>query len=1205
MIPSSSFPTSSSSFVTGAGQPPTELNLPGTAKNPNVDTHKTFGLDHPESYGAEAKPLSSYSIQCSDDKQGQPGYSPSNIMRYMESPFACWMDRLTMEQPDNPPEKDADDPLMQALASRGFAHESAVLEGFQSRGLAVVTIDAEGHLAKRDMTLKALQDGIDVIAQARLEMAPFAGYADFLVKVPGKSLLGDYHYEVWDAKLSSKVKPTYLVQLCCYVEMLEAIQGCRAQTITVALGDGTLERLRTSDCFYYYQSIKEGFLMEQDAFSPGQPPDPADSKTWLNWSEVAKAQLLERDHLFQVANISLGQIKKLACAGITTMQDLADTPLIHVAGINPRVLERLKAQAAIQKASVGQDRPLYEILPHGGDEPKGLEWLPPHSDLDIFFDMEGFPLEQDGLEYLWGCTHFDHSGQRAFTDFWAHTREQEKNAFEDFINWAYDRWQQDPGMHIYHYANYEIAACRRLMGRFGTCEDKVDQLLRNDVFVDLYKVVKSGIRLGEPSYSLKNVEHLYRGKRDTGVGTAGDAIVVYEQWRTLRDAGEEGDSWQTSDILNSIRDYNIDDCNSNQELTHWLRMQKERHKIAYRGKAEVAVPEITEEKTRRTALRDRLLDQADRERETDPVQATLTQTMAWFLEFHRRESKPVFWRMFDRLRSSHEELLDDPDCAACCQRTQRPAYKVTSRFRQLAYEYQFEPQEYRNVHEAFYLAGAESDRGKSVRLQLIKEASDPDNGRVVIQSKDEPPAIISLIPDEYVPAGVIEGAIQRSVSDFECGGLTGGKGAIVDFLTRSYPRIRGLATGSDIAPSHDPDKRLKQVISAVSHLDNSYLPIQGPPGAGKTHTARHVIAELLKTGARVGITSNSHKAINHLLLSTARYCHEKNIKANFYCTKETDPELTASGVCITKNAQLSKKIAPSCVIGTTAWGFAREDMEQELDYLFVDEAGQVSVANFIAVARSARNLVLTGDQMQLGQPSQASHPGDSGLSIMDYLMRDTPTIPADMGVFLGTTWRMHPAVNRFISEQVYEGRLEAHPDNSGRVIDVPEDYQGPLNKNAGIVFVPVAHEGNTQGSDEEVAVIRNLAKSLMGRTFHFNKDDQTGRPVSWDEMLFVAPYNLQVNKLKTALGPQARVGSVDKFQGQEAPIVFLSMCASDASESLRGLNFLFDRHRINVAVSRAQSLAIVVGNPSLGRTPVNRVEQLKLVNLFGALMQSA
>ncbi len=1134
--------------------------------------------------------------------QDQLVFSPSDLTRFMESPYASWMDRFALECPDEKPEQNADDPLMQVLANRGYVHEDAVLEAFRSKGLSVITIEANGNAAKKAMTLKALHEGADVIAQARLELSPFAGYADFLVKVPGESRLGEYHYEVWDAKLSSKMKPAYPVQLCCYVEMLEAIQGCRAETITVALGNGATERLRTSDCFHYYLSLKMSFLEEQKVFTPDLPADPAKSKCWLNWSDEAEAQLLARDHLFQVANITRGQITRLKRVGIETMKALADTPLQHVAGINPLVLEHLKAQAAIQKASVGLECPLYEILAHGDNEPVGLELLPPHSDADVFFDIEGFPLEQGGLEYLWGCTYFDDDGERIFRDFWAHNRDQEKVAFEAFIQWVYNRWLDEPSMHIYHYANYEIAACRKLMGRFGVCEYEVDQLLRNEVFVDLYKVVKGGIRLGEPRYSIKNVEHLYRGKRDTEVGTGGDSVVVYDHWRTLHEAGEEADSWQASDILRSIRDYNIDDCDSTQELAAWLREQKEANGIIYRGKVEVTEPEISEEATQRTALRDRLLEKAANESDSNPEWAQLTENMAWFLEFHRRESKPLFWRMFDRMGLSHEELLDDLDCLACCQRTKREAFKATSRSRQFSYEYRFEPQEYKNVHDAFYLIGSESDQGDRVKVKFIKDESDLDNGLAVIQAKEAPPELLSLIPDEYVPAGVIEKAIECSVQEYENGELVDDKGAIVDFLKRSRPRIKGLTPGRDIASAQSPDARLEQVITAVQNLDRSYLAIQGPPGAGKTFTAKRVIAELVKTGARIGIVSNSHKAINHLLLSTAKYCRDKNITASFCCTKDTDPELEKLGVCITKNADLSNYVNPSCVMGTTAWGFARKEIEGALDYLFVDEAGQVSVANFIAVARSARNLVLMGDQMQLGQPSQASHPGDSGLSILDYLMRDTPTIPADMGVFLDITWRMHPAVNQFISEQIYEGKLESHSDNHGRVIDVPAEEPGLLNKDAGIVFVPVEHEGNTQGSDEEVAVIKTLAKSLIGRTFHFNQDDP-GRKIGWDDILFVAPYNLQVNKLKSALGPKARVGSVDKFQGQEAPVVFLSMCASDASESLRGLDFLFDRHRINVAISRAQSLAVVVGNPSLGQTPVNRVEQLRLVNLFNALVQ--
>jgi superfamily I DNA and/or RNA helicase len=434
------------------------------------------------------------------------------------------------------------------------------------------------------------------------------------------------------------------------------------------------------------------------------------------------------------------------------------------------------------------------------------------------------------------------------------------------------------------------------------------------------------------------------------------------------------------------------------------------------------------------------------------------------------------------------------------------------------------------------------------------------------------------------------------------------KSAIIDFMMRSKPRIKGHPEGP-IASSHDSGKRLKQIIHAIRNLDCSYLTIQGPPGAGKSYTGKHVIAELMKSGAKVGITSNSHKAINNLLLSTAKYCKEEGIDATFYCTKDNEPELSDYDVTILKNNELVNHIQASCVMGTTAWGFAREDLESTLDYLFVDEAGQVAVANLIAMSRSADNLILMGDQMQLGQPSQGSDPGESGLSVLDYLLHETPTIPDDMGVFLGTTYRMHSKINRLISEHIYEGKLNAHPDNDKRIIKVPAKYQGPLNIEAGVLFIPVEHEGNTQASSEEVAVIRELANSLIGRTF-FTGEASTERSsletrtIDWNDILFVAPYNHQVSKLRAALGTQAKVGSVDKFQGQEAPIVFLSMCASDASESPRGLDFLFDKHRINVAISRAQSLAVVVGNPSIGQTPVSRVEQLKLVNLFNAITKS-
>jgi predicted RecB family nuclease len=1123
-------------------------------------------------------------------------YSPSDLIRFMESPFASWMDRYVLEFPHLAPEKDPQDALSCALQQRGFAHEDQLEMSFREQDLSVVKIEGKSNTEKLAATLSSMQQGADIIAQARLETKGFRGFADFLIKTPGDSLLGDFHYEVWDTKLSRHLKPAHAIQLCCYAEMLEAIQGERPTHITVVLGDGDKQTLRTNDYYHYYLKLKESFLIAQKNFNPEQMPDPADFKNWGDWSNYAENLLTEKDHLYQVANITWNQIKKLNKQGIVTMQQLADTGIDHVPGMHATVLQNLQNQASIQKASMKQNAPLYEVTVPQEEEKLGLALLPPASPLDVFFDIEGFPLYENGLEYLWGCTYFDESGERQFKDFWAHDKEEEKQAFQEFIHWVYQRWQQDPSMHIYHYANYEIAACRKLMGRYGVCEEEVDQLLRNQVFVDLYKIVKNGLIVGEPRYSIKNIERLYRDKRKTEVGSGGDSVVVYEKWRELHALGEEGRTWNDSPILKSIRDYNIDDCESTQELVVWLRKRQKEHNIAFIGNTEAKEPEIKEEITERLLLRERLLEKA---KAGDPncKQTKLTENLAWMLEFHRRESKPVFWRLFDRLGLSHEELFDDPDCLAFCQRTDRPPFKPTPRSINHAYEYRFDPaQEFKGDTKEFYLLGEEGEKGKGSKVTYIPKESDLEKGLIILQAKKEPKALISLIPDSYIKPDPIPEAITQIVSDYEAGKAK--RSAILDFLNRASPSIKGHQDGT-IITSDIPEERLKQIIQTVENLDNSYLTIQGPPGSGKSYTAKHVIARLLQAGCKIGISSNSHKAINHLLLSTAAYCNQNGIKASFACTKDTDPALAEQGIAVLEKKQLSERVKPSCVIATTAWGFAREDMSNTLDYLFVDEAGQVAVANLIAMSRSARNLVLIGDQMQLGQPTQGTHPAESGLSILNYLLHESPTISDEMGIFLGTTYRMHPAVNQFISEQIYEGKLKSDLSTALRTVKVPENYNGKLNKKAGIIYVPVHHEGNTQSSEEEVQEIKQLVKELLGRTLVTNNESE--RPVQWEDILFVTPYNCQSRRLKEALGPNAKVGTVDKFQGQEAPIVFLSMCASDASESSRGLEFLLNKNRINVAISRAQTLAIVVGNPNLANSPANNLAQLKLINLFSNL----
>lgn len=1139
-------------------------------------------------------------------KNGQLYYSPSDLASFMESPFASWMDRFSIEHADEAPNKDPVDELKSALAQKGYAQEEVQKSAFLQQEKTLLSIKGASADDKYLNTLNAMAKGIDVIVQARLQLDQFAGYADFLVKVVHShgdqpSLLGNWHYEVWDSKLANTVKPSFVVQLCSYSEMLGSMQGVLPEFITIVLGSGNKERLRIRDYYSYYKSLKSSFTDKQIGFNADLRPDPADSVSWGDWSGYAKQILLDKDHLFQVAGITKGQIKRLNKAGIQTMQQLIEASVEDVLGFQPEIIKRLISQAKIQRSSERRDTPLFEILSPPRGEISGLALLPPLSPLDVFFDIEGYPLDKGGLEYLWGSTYFDEAGNRQFIDFWAHDQEQEKQCFQDFIAWVYKRWQNDPSMHIYHYANYEIAACQKLMNRYGVCEYEVDQLLRNSVFVDLYKVVKGGLLLGEPRYSIKNVERLYREKRSTEVVSGGESIIVYEQWRELHRIGEQGDTHETSQILKDIRDYNIDDCNSTQELVEWLRLQQKKHSISFFGKTDVIEPEVPEEITDRIKLRDRLLLRACAGREKDPAEASITENLAYCLEFHRRESKPIFWRLYDRLGQSHVELRDDLDCLAQCTRTEREAFKSNARARNLAYEYCFDAtQEFKGAQKQFHILGSETESGQSAKVTFKSDDSDLENGLIVVQSKDEPPSIMSLVPDEYVNPNPIPQAIEQIAKDYENGDLSHGQSAILDFLARAKPRITNHQYGP-IAHSQDPDQRLKLIIKAIANLDNSYLTIQGPPGAGKTYTGKYVIADLMKAGARVGIASNSHKAINNLLLSTAKYCKDAEISASFSCTKDNEPDLTNYGVKILKNSELVNHVHSSCVIGTTAWGFARDDMANQLDYLFVDEAGQVAIANLIAMSRSAKNLILMGDQMQLGQPSQSAHPADSGLSALDYLLNEKATIPADMGVFLGTTYRMHSQVNQFISEHIYEGKLHPHPDNDIRVIDVPDDYKGALNMSAGLVFIPVDHEGNTQASDEEVDKIKELAHELIGRCFHTGLNHPRVRAISWDDILFVAPYNHQVSKLRSALGKQAKIGSVDKFQGQEAPVVILSMCASDASESPRGMDFLLDKHRLNVAISRAQTLAIVVGNPRLAQTAVNQVDQLKLVSLFSSI----
>lgn len=406
--------------------------------------------------------------------------------------------------------------------------------------------------------------------------------------------------------------------------------------------------------------------------------------------------------------------------------------------------------------------------------------------------------------------------------------------------------------------------------------------------------------------------------------------------------------------------------------------------------------------------------------------------------------------------------------------------------------------------------------------------------------------------------------------------------------------MKGAKPGAPLLDSSLPT--IDAIKEVVRNLENSVLFIQGPPGAGKTFTCSHVIVDLLKAGKRIGVTSNSHHAINNLLAAVESRAQEEGFTFTGLKKSSEGEGTEFTGRCIRSIEEKKEFLyawGPNInLTAGTAWLFADPVFTEQLDYLFIDEAGQVSVANLVTMGLAARNIVLMGDQMQLSQPVQGVHPGRSGDSILDYLLDGTPTIAPDRGVFLAQTWRMHPKVCSFISQAVYEGQLSSAPGTERRVLLL--DGQRPEVPNSGLMFCPVVHDGNSQSSDEEAAQVKALFAYFL-RQRYVDKQGEA-HAISTENILVVAPYNLQVQLLKQALPAGARVGTVDKFQGQEAEIVIVSMATSNEDYLPRDIGFLYSKNRLNVAVSRAKSLACIVASPDLTAIRCLTPHDMSLVN---------
>ncbi len=1106
---------------------------------------------------------------------GRLVFSPTDVTKHLACPHITSLD-LAATEPGGPRPAAPDDALALVFA-RGLAHERRYLDAVLASGRQVVAIES-GPRAGAD-TLSALRAGADVVYQAALGSLPtrWLGYADFLLRVEEPSALGPWRYDVADTKLARRLKVPALIQLATYAEALEAIQGVPARRLVVVGGDGVEHPWRLVDVGAYARRARERLVEAADATSAnlglgGLPTEPVPVPHCLQcrWSEHCSREWEAADDLSLVAGMRRATREVLRAEGIATVAALAAAPDGAPSALPRRTWVRVRDQARLQVQERTSGRPSYELLePEPGH---GLLSLPPPSPADVYLDFEGDPFAEDGrgLEYLAGL--LTRGGE--FTAWWAHDPPAERRLVADLLAELHRRWQQAPDLHVYHYAAYEVTRLKELTGRYGVAEDLLDGLLRGEVFVDLYQVVKQAIRVSKPSYSIKKLEDFYwgqvRGSTDDGeVTDALDSVVQYERWLTETDEGRR------AAILASIRAYNEVDVRSTEALHNWVEERRAELEQAYGPlpRPAHAVPSEAFAISERAATQARLAEE---------LRAAGQPLWAGLVGWHRREDRPGWWDYFRADDMGVADLVLDPVMVGGLgEPVEIGREKLSTLWR-----YPFEPQDCR-LEVGRIAHAAEPGHPGAGTVLALDPGFDSGEGYVVLKrrSRDAPLRPLGLHPPGPLDATVLQDAVSRAAR------------GVLERRSSVAQRLVGRVPPRQIAPR--PGELPAETALRVGRgLADEVLAVQGPPGSGKTRLAAELIRALLDDGRRVGVTALSHAVIGNLLAAVGRPALRKGP------TPQDGTGREGPDGCVTvveDNAAIVAALADGSarLVGGTAWLWSREDLAGSVDVLVVDEAGQFSLANAVAVSSAVAEggpavggptgLVLLGDPQQLTQPTRAIHPDGSGRSALEHLIGAVDTIAADRGVFLDRTWRLHPQIADLVSTVSYDDRLEAAPGRERQRIDGPGQLTG-----SGLRWMPVRHTGCSTESAEEAVVARDLVTELL--RCEWTDAEGVRRPMTPADVLVVAPFNAHVGLLQRAVPPGVRVGTVDRFQGQEAPVVIYSLAASSAADAPRGVGFLYDLHRLNVAISRARALSVVIGHPDLLEAPVATPEQLRMVN---------
>lgn len=1132
------------------------------------------------------------------EDEGRIVWSASDLKAAAECEFA-WLRAIDAKLGRIAPVDEPDDPTLRRAGELGGEHERRVLSRYREQfGAGVVEIpetrssDAEALAEAVRLTDAALNSDADVIYQATFATDDFVGFADFLVRDEFGAWL------VQDTKLARHARVTALMQLAAYVAQLDRLGIPRSDRVELLLGDGTVSRHDVDDLlpvFHLRRDRLQALIADRrlELGAAGEAIRWGDPRGELGVVACGRCatcdlEVVATGDLLLVAGMRPVQRERLLAAGIRTIDDLARIDTAP-SGMNPDTVALLKTQAQLQLTSP-PDVPRYEVV-----QAQALGALPRPDLGDLFFDFEGDPLYTEGegtiwgLDYLFGWVDLDEQ----YSALWAHSFVEEKAALERFLDMVALRRRTHPDMHIYHYAPYEPTHLLAMAARYGVREADVDQLLRDGVFVDLYPIVRRALRVGSRSYSIKKLEPLYMGDdvRTSDVQRGDDSIVKYVQARALQQDGPDAQA-EAARILDDLADYNRYDCVSTRRLRDWLVDRAREAQLR-----PTPNPDPDEHAYTPSERADRLNALAAK-RDVDSAEARALRLGAAAIDYYPREAKS-FW-------ATHFLRLREP--CSVWEETRDVVVLDSSRCRIVDDWHQEEGQ--RSLRRRLEL------RGELAPGTRISEGSDPfalyelpvsfpfeakprwihaDHRVTVVETLDDG-AIVeetaingetwSELPIALTPPAPPRALNQQVAIDAWADAVVEAVPKLpydpaTDILLRRPPRTRVGAlparTGDDVA----------DITAAIRELDRSYLAVQGPPGTGKTFVGSHVIARLVRDHRfKVGVVAQSHAVVEHMLdrIVAAGVPPQRVAKA----PKDPAAAGELSFTPIPKNgmaAFTAEQAASGFVVGGTAWDFSHEGRipRGSLDLLVIDEAGQFSLASTIAVSLASPRLLLLGDPQQLPQVSQGTHPEPVDTSALGWVMDGADVVPPEYGYFLARSWRMHPAVASAVSDLSYRGELAAHAATAVRELEGVAPGLRPL---------PLRHRGNATRSPEEAARVVDLVRDLVGRSWTSIAIDETGhatptpsRRLTPADIIVVTPYNAQQVLVEQALAEagfsDVPVGTVDKFQGQEAAVAIVSLAASSGRDAPRGLEFLLLRNRLNVAISRAMHTAYLLYSPGL------------------------